>query len=752
MAEQSRKFTLQVPLDASGIADFKPDQPVKVVAFNRSGGVAGSTTAKLDAQGKGSAEFGFKENPGGVRVVVGPETATDDELKNLQTITTNVSPSLWKGETTLRLNPTIISAYYWWWWRIWCRTYTITGRLVCADGSPVPGATVCAYDVNWWWWWISEEQVGCATTDANGAFQITFRRCCGWYWWWWWERQIWRVDPILADLIVPLLQKVPGIRRPPLPDPAPNLKIFESLLAQTSAPSRTQAIAAPRAELVSAMNVANRGEINPGTLETLRTQLAARLPISAELLRLCVWPWCPWAPWWDCDADIVFRATQNCNGQNSVVLNETIWQTRFDIPSQLNVTLVANSQACCLVQPCQDSDCPPGDCILPIDICDGTSASVGGNEGASTVPATIGYENPGLASPGNPYGDRPFSGNVLFGTNFGDAYSSDYYEFEWATGSGGPWNAMPPAANGGFGRVYWDALLTPHGVPFNPTAINSPDGIRNVYESRQHYEANNSTGIGWDECPGCNYPTLMLWETFNNFANGTYYLRMKSWTRPGYAGDLSNKKITPFCGDVPKDNYVVVTIDNRPTPGPSAGHPLDHPCGPGTVHVCTTQPDCNIFSVTIGDQPAGPCANITAKDSDSVVIDFMVHDPDGMLAYYALSCNYGLDLTEDLIDVNGVHIGSIAAGAAASFTTSWIGPAAQVGPDYGSALLQGATAPFWEGGTIRLTTTVGALFPETCCYQLQLWVFKRDIVNCYYGIDTNGYYNLTELSFTVFKS
>ena len=183
------------------------------------------------------------------------------------------------------------------------------------------------------------------------------------------------------------------------------------------------------------------------------------------------------------------------------------------------------------------------------------------------------------------------------------------------------------------------------------------------------------------------------------------------------------------------------------------------PAARGTVHVCTRQPDCNIFQSTIAGQVVGPCANITASDNDPVTIDFFAHDDDGMLAYYSLACNYGLNLTEDIIDVNGVHIGSLDRGAAASFQTSWNGPADAVGPDYGRALTsalmdpkQGATAPYWYGGTLRLTATVGALFPVTCCYQLQLWAFKRNIVNCYYGIDSNGYYNLTELSFTVFKS
>jgi hypothetical protein len=759
MAEKSGKFQLVVPLDASGIKDFKPDRAVKVVAYDRKGATVSSAVAELDTKGHGNATLAFKENPGGIRVVVGPHNATDEELKNLQTISVNVPPSSWKEGNTLRLSPVLISAYFWWWWWWWCRDYTITGRLLCADGSPVPGATVCAYDVDWWWWWISENQVGCAVTDANGAFQINFRRCCGWWWWWWWEQRIWRVDSILADRIVPLVQKVPGIRKIPLPDPAPNLKVFESLLSQTAGQARSLALAAPPSRGMEA-----GASINPGTLESLRTQLLAKVPYSQELERLCVWPWCPWWPWWDCDADIIFRATQNCNGQNRVIVDENFLQIRFDIPNQLNLTLVANDQACCLVQPCRDSDCPPGNCILPIDICNGTSASVGGNPSANPAPATIGYENPGGATPGSPFGDRPFSEGVLLAATFGDAFDGDYYEFEWTTTPSVPasWQAMPLAADGPFTRYYWDAALVEHAVPFNPVSINSPDGLRNVFESLQHYSANNSIGIGWD---AYNYYTLMWWRTFNTgFANGTYYLRLKAWARPGNAGDLSNKRIVPFCGDKPEDNYVAITIDNRPLPGPGAGHPTDHPCGAGTVHVCTTQPDCNIFSVMIAGQTVGPCSVIKAKDSDPVEIDFMVHDPDRMLAYYALSCNYGLDSVKDIIcstngvpdPSRGVEIGSLSAGPAASFVTSWIGPAGQKGPDYGTALTvapeQGAIAPYWEGGTLTLKTTVGEIFPEpcpsACAYQLQLWAYKRNIVDC--G-NESLYYNLTELSLTVIK-
>jgi hypothetical protein len=757
MADKSNKFVLEVPLDASGIKDFKPDRSVKVVAYNRQGAAVSSGVAEFDNKGNGRATLGFEENPGGLRVVVGPESASDEDLKYLQTLSVNLSASQVKEAAANRIPAIVITPYYWDWWIWWCRDYTITGRLLCADGSPVPGATVCAYDVDWWWWWFSESQVGCAMTKADGTFQISFRRCCGWFWWWWWEQRIWRVDSILADRIVPLLQKIPGIRKIPLPGPSPDVKIFESLLgpARGSA-QRSLAPAALRSRRAGAS-----ASVNPGTLETLRGQLLAKLPYSQELERLRVWPWWPWWPWWDCDADIIFRATQNCNGQNTVILDETVLQTRFDIPTALNVTLVANDQACCLPQDCQLVPCPPGNCITPMDICNDTSANVGGNPGANPAPATIGYENPGLAAPGSPFGDRPYSEGVLLAANPGEAFDVDYYEFQWTTTPSVPasWQAMPLPADGGFYRYYWDALLNQHPVLFNPVAppINSPIGLRNVFESRQHYAANNSIGIGWDNA---NLNTLMWWLTFNTgFVNGTYYLRLVGWTRPGYAGDLSGERVVPFCGDKQEDNYVVITIDNRPAVGPGAGHPTDHPCGGGTVHLCTTQPDCNIFEVTIAGQTVGPCANITAKDSDPVVINFMAHDTDSMLAYYALSCNYGLDLVVDIICTNngvvdpgaGVVVGTLAAGPAASFNTSWVGPAAETGPDYGTALAQGAAAPDWDGGTLKLTATVGQLFPEpvSCAYQLQLWAFKRNIVNC--G-DSPLYYNLTELSFTVTKA
>lgn len=736
------KFKLEVPFDVSGIKDIKP-QKVKVVAYDRSGKASRAETVELTGKGSASATFTFEQDPGAVQVLVGPESASEKELRYLQTLSVSVPASRWAESNTLKLSPVAISSfYYWWWWR-WCRNYVIRGRLVCADGSPVPGATVCAYDVDWWWWWVSEQQVGCAVTDANGVFEIDFRRCCGWLWWWWWEQRNWRVEPLLAERIVPALQKVSGLRQIPLPDPAPDVRIFDSLIG--AQPAKSPAKLNVSGLSTSASRVGSKGlSVHPAELEKLRTQLAAILPRIPELEPFCLWPWCPWWPWWDCDADIIFRATQTCNGQTKVILEESIFQTRFDIPSELDVTLVANDQACCLVNPCQNrDDCPQGACTLPFDICSDTSASVGGNPGAAGTP--IGYENPGLATPGNPAGDRPYAGGVVLSGRFGSTADVDYYEFEYTTTPGVPssWTAMPPAADGGFTRAYWTAALTQVGVPFNAVTINSPDGPRNVFESREHYEANNSIGIGWD---ALNYFVLMVWQTFNNFSDDTYYLRLKGWTRPGYAGDLSDKRIVPFC-DTEEDNYVVITVDNRIT-GAASGHPTDHPCGPGTVHICTTEPDCNIFNVTINGAPLGACGSQTVTGDETVEIDFMAHDPDGHLAYYTLASNYGLNQTISIIDQSG-NLGTLTPGPGPTLQTSWIGPAAQVGPDYGRAvsLAQGGTPPTWNGGTFTLTAKVKDLFPETCCYQLQLWAYKRTIVDCYYGFD--GHANVCELSFTI---
>ena len=67
------EFHLEVPLDASGIKDLKPDSRVRVVAYDRSGATASSTTVTLDESGHGQARLSFEERPGGVLWSLGPK-------------------------------------------------------------------------------------------------------------------------------------------------------------------------------------------------------------------------------------------------------------------------------------------------------------------------------------------------------------------------------------------------------------------------------------------------------------------------------------------------------------------------------------------------------------------------------------------------------------------------------------------------------------------------------------------------------
>src|SRR5271157_4929769 len=151
---ENKEFKLEVPLDASQAKDFNPDHALKVIAYGKTLTLEG--TVKFDATGKGSVYFIFREAPGSLKVALGPEKASAEDLKHLQTLSVDVPASMWRGKTELKLTPIAISSYYWRWWWIWCQEFKVTGRVLCADGSPVAGATVCAFDVDWWWWWTSQ--------------------------------------------------------------------------------------------------------------------------------------------------------------------------------------------------------------------------------------------------------------------------------------------------------------------------------------------------------------------------------------------------------------------------------------------------------------------------------------------------------------------------------------------------------------------------------------------------------------------
>jgi hypothetical protein len=482
------------------------------------------------------------------------------------------------------------------------------------------------------------------------------------------------------------------------------------------------------------MEIQQKAEFNPVVLDDLRVRLKERLPVAPELERLHIWPWWPWHPWWDCTPDIIFRVTQNCLGAETVIVDEDIGDTRWNIPTDLNVTLVAKG-ACC-VEPNND---PPGDCMVITQACDDPVQFIGGNPDAVATPA--GYRNPGVISY---IGDRPFAGNVPITGLFGDLTTVDYYEFEWSDDGGSTWNPMPSAAAGGFIRRYWGFALGGgplgfHNVTFSFTNISG----RHVVESRQHFEANNdpaSWGITrfWTTARD----RLMIWRTKNNFGDGTYQLRVRSWELDP-VGNLINSRILPLC-DTTNDNGIVLTIDNRIV-GPGSGHPTtpSHPCGPGTVHVCTTEPDTDFLDVRINGESIGVCSIVDATAGGDLEIDFMAHDPDGHLAYYTLIATYGENQKVNLLSSVDVPSGTLVIGPLGGPVPQ----AAQVGPTYAHARIQGAVAPTWDGGTLTLrVSNLKEAFPVTCAYQLELRAYKRTIDSCN---DYLPHRNLSEYSLTV---
>lgn len=725
---------LIVPLDASGIDGIEPDSEVKVLVIDGEGATQ-SECVRLDKKGAGSATFNFPRNPGSSRIVVGPADASDVELGGLQTLSVNLTARRWAGQPELRITPIVISSYYWYWWRRWCRTFTIRGVVLCPDGSPVPGAKVCACDVDWWWWWSSNQQVGCATTDAFGAFEIKFRWCCGWWPWWWWRGRFWQLEPQLIDRITPVLKLDPTLPKLATPSPQPSLELFESIVAENGVATGRYA-----------------GEVDPANLDALQRQLVTRLPAAPDLGQLRIWPWYQWHPWWDCTPDIIFKVSQECEQGVVQIINEGFSDARWNIPESLSVVLVASDEACCIPggEPCIDEEC-----IVLTSVCDDIVDSIGGNVGAPAAPA--GYKNPGAVAV---HGDRPYGGRVSISGTVDCMDGVDYYEFEWTQtpANAASWAAMPPAAAGDFSRRYIElSTLTFPSVTFS---ASPPIDGRHVYESLEHYEAGHPPADwGSNRIWIANWNQLTNWLTQNNFADGTYYLRMKGWDLVGT--NLVNPRVLALCGQGGNvDNQIVVTIDNRVV-GAGPTDASGHPCGTGTVHVCTDEPDTGILSVQLihtDGTPATPietCGEVQINDTDILEIEFMAHDPDGHLAYYTLDATYGTNLLVPLVHTGyppslGLPGGDVLDSAVSASLTA--GSGIQVGPRYGysnplrSALDQGAISPHWHGGVFRFSVRAIDAFPATCCYQLELRAYKRTIHDCN---DNYPHRNRSESSFAI---
>ncbi len=724
MAAKSAQFTLEVPLDVSQIEAEAEGQELRVLARAQDGSLSSETVRAKPGRGA-SVALSFPKSPGPLQLLVGPASASESDLLNRQTISVDVPGQRWADNAKLSIEPVVISPYYWWWWLEWCRNFVIRGKVVCPDGSPVPGATVCAYDVDWWFWWTSTQQLGCATTALDGTFEIDFTRCCGLWPWWWWRERVWEINPHLIDRVSAVLEQDPRIKLGQI-GTLPSLSVFSELLGPATA---------------------IRGPLEPSDvdrLEQLRAPLVAKLPSSAELSALRVWPWSPWWPWWDCDVDVIFKVTQDCTAPGTVLLQEGIDQVRVDISQSTQVTLVANDLACCR-RSCPTEPCIEGQCIDIADVCGAPINDVGGNPGAPPSPA--GYLYPGWVAPGDvsANGDRAFGATVNI-SNANIMTGVDYYEIQYYDGS--DWVNLLEAKGGGaaedFPRTWLEPPVAPStiwqtgSVPFQfkSLPVAGTSATVNVVESREHYEA--SPGL-----PGAAFWTsnqfLVVPIDSSKFPDGTYEFRVVGWRDAGGGevagppvipgGDYTSLggEVLPVCGDPTLTNGWVLKFNNRVDPDPAA----ITPCDSGSTHECVTEPNTNIVSVKVDGETVSTCGTVDAA-SGTLEVDFLAQDLSGNLGSYSLIAVYGDSLEVDLL------------GLPSSVLTLVSGDA--VGPTYGQALAGGATAPVWKGGTMRLTVSASEAFPQPCCYDLELQAWSRTVVGC----DTDfAYWNRSDFTLGV---
>ena len=610
--------TISVQIDATQVpAQQREAQRIRVAA--RSGERTSSTVVSV-ASGKATAKLN-SEGSGPITIAVGPESSTADELFNRNTPTLSVRPTLVDGKSQYTIRPIVITEPIWAEWLIWCRTFTITGYLMGLDGNPVPGAQLSAFNVDRFWWWSSTQQVGpTVITDPNGYFSITFEWCCGWLPWYWWALRQWRLDPVLVDKIESVLQLNPELRVNP-PSPILSLGVSE-LNPQPLPPSPAKQRALTTRTGVSAT------EIGPTNLAALRDQMLNLLPAVPEFERICLWPWCPWWPWLDCDPNIIFQATQSCGGLSQVILSETVWQAQMDIPTNLNVTLTANANACTI--PSQQTG-PEGACFLFTGCC---------SEQASSIGLTGSGVLAGFADPGSE--DRPFTGGInitgQFGFSASDLDYADYYGIQYRSEGTTAWIPVPQAALQGFQRTYFDATqpwpnqwFFPGFAPSNMPLAGPPGNLVTVYEGLQFYEMNNPPNNWGDVLNGrswtANQDMVAVIDTAGYFTDGAYEFQIVGYTYESN-GTLSPNGALPGCG---QPNSMGVNDNNDfslffANPGSSEQNP-----------------DALISSVLINGANLPPCGILTLPTGAPISLEvlFTASDTEGYLDSYGLQLQWG---------------------------------------------------------------------------------------------------------------
>ena len=100
-------FKLKIPVDAAKVKDVYAGQNVKVIAQDKGGNIS-TEVVRLDPSGKSEAILDFPLISGTVRIMVGPENASKEEMLKRTIFVVLLLPSMeFMGEET-RMNRQII--------------------------------------------------------------------------------------------------------------------------------------------------------------------------------------------------------------------------------------------------------------------------------------------------------------------------------------------------------------------------------------------------------------------------------------------------------------------------------------------------------------------------------------------------------------------------------------------------------------------------------------------------------------------
>ena len=652
-------------------------------------------------------------------------------------------------------------------WLLLCREYTITGRVVkrvqrwdpieqmyVPCDEPVPGAKVEAFDVDCWWFWFKRDLAGTAVTNPDGTFEISFRWCC--LLWLPFPRRRWVIDP---DLLKQITEAVRPHVGPIPPEILKSPVEFERFLG-VSPRGGAGGIASRASEVHVSTTCAKRAVGEPRaasfgkTVSPLSRELAVK-PLETGSLVEKIRPLLPRLPCWpfrarDCTPDIVFRVTQECDEEIRVIYDEGPFQARWNIPTNLNVTLLADESSCSLPV-CEEP--PVGDCLKFMWVnCIGVE-DIGTAAGS---PDLRGYANPGDS-------DNPFAGEISIKGRFGAGSTVDYFKVEYAHDAG-PFQDLPEEALRSFDRRYWapppgsplGTLATWNKVVFKPDVI---DG-KVVYKTLRKAEQENPLPAGWPWGYLWNDAiTLFRWNSAGLDGDGLYTLRLTGYRWDAGAGKLVDAQIMRTCDiTTAPEEKVMVRVDNREKDDPVYRVNEDRPCGSGTIHLCTYEPDCDFRQVVLvrkgeDDMVIGPCDIVELTDNDYIVIHFTAKVPantqDGHLLAYRMYAHWGEDLMFNAVNAGDPSI------------TLEPDSDLLVGPTYGDTLAGPQMThrlglaptdpehdrPYWFGGNFK-TTIKGSKF-TTCAYTLSLRVWKRTIEGC--TDPAHVHVNWCSYSFTIKK-